>query len=90
MKYNCGNKDDVLEYIKKYTMKFISVNHKKNFDFNNLKYPKIFKPVIISIAFISHYKLTNRIVQNRLSFMNLATTKMAFLKQIIYMRINII
>ena len=48
MKYNCGNKDDVLEYIKKYTMKFISINYKKNFDFNNLKYPKIFKPIICS------------------------------------------
>jgi hypothetical protein len=48
MKYNKGNKDDVLNYIKKYTMKFISINYKKNFNFNNLKYPKIFKPIICS------------------------------------------
>jgi hypothetical protein len=48
MKYNNGNKDDVLKYIEKYTMKFISINYKKDFNFNNLKYPKIFKPIICS------------------------------------------
>jgi len=48
IKYNKGNKNDILEYIKNYTMNFIYVKFNENFDFTNLKYPKIFKPVICS------------------------------------------
>jgi len=48
IKYNKGNKNDILEYIKNYTMDFIYIDYKKSYDFINLKYPKIFKPVICS------------------------------------------
>lgn len=48
IKYNYGNKNNILEYIKDHTMNFIYINYKRNYNFNNIKYPKIFKPVICS------------------------------------------
>jgi hypothetical protein len=46
--YDNGNKNDILEYIKEYTMKFETIDNTKEYDKNKIIYPKIFKPNICS------------------------------------------
>jgi hypothetical protein len=47
LKYNNGNKNNVLEYIKEYVMKFNNVSYNKEI-IHDIDYPKIFKPNICS------------------------------------------
>lgn len=46
--YSKGTKSDILLYIPEYTPKTLYVDYTTNFDFNKIKYPKIFKPNVCS------------------------------------------
>jgi hypothetical protein len=47
IEYNRGNKNDILDYIKDYTMEFVYIDHKKKYNDKDIKYPKIFTPLKI-------------------------------------------